>query len=148
MHINVQDILAEEVGYRRTYTITGERPSSELVQLTKDIEGEITISRLETHVLVHGAISAEIQLECHRCLRTFTRPVKASFSQVYSEQPRPEEEELPIIDDHIDLMSPIEQEIMVSLPIKLLCRPDCPGVEDAPAEYTKDNMKGSPSGRT
>ena len=142
MHINVRNILAEEVGYNRTFKITDERPPSELVQLTKDLEGEITISRLETGLLAKGTVSTEIQLECHRCLSAFTRPVTVNFSQVYREQPRPEEEEQPIIDEQIDLVPPIEQEIMVHLPIKLLCRPDCPGVEDATAEYTKDNMKG------
>lgn len=148
MHINVQDILAEEVGHSRTFTITGERPSFESVQLTKDIEGEITISRLENGLLVEGTVNTESQQECHRCLSTFTRPAHLKFKQVYAKKPRPEEEEMPIIDNQIDLTPLIEQEILVNLPIKLLCRPDCPGAIDAPAEYTKDNTKGSPRGRT
>ncbi len=133
MHINVRDILTEDVGYRRTYMITGEHPSFESVQLTKDIEGEVTISRLEAGLMVQGTVLVGIQLECHRCLSAFSHPVKVSFTQIYAERPAPEHEELPIQDDQIDLVPLLEQEILVSLPIKLLCRPDCPGIQDGPA---------------
>jgi uncharacterized metal-binding protein YceD (DUF177 family) len=159
MHINVQDILAEEVGYRRTYTIANERPTFESVKLTQDLEGEITISRLETGVVVTGAVHTAIELECHRCLSTFTRQISIDFKQVYAPQPRPEEEELPIIDGAIDLLPLMEQEIVVRLPIKVLCRPDCPGVPGAETEYTSHKpsnrigdkariTKGTQRGRT
>jgi uncharacterized metal-binding protein YceD (DUF177 family) len=159
MHINVRDILAEDVGYNRTYTIANERPSFGSLKLTQDIEGEIRISRLESGVLLTGFIQTALELECHRCLSTFTRPVRRNLKQVYAEQPRPEEEELPIEDDAIDLAPLIEQEILVSLPIKILCRIDCPGVPGAETEYTSDKpstrigdkariTKGTQRGRT
>jgi len=159
MHINVQDILAEEVGYRRTFTITGERPSFESIQLTQDIEGEITISRVDAGLLVRGRIATQIELTCDRCLSTFNRPVRVELSQIYSEQPKPEEEEMPIEDGGLDMAPLIEQDILVSLPIKLICRPDCRGVENASAEYTSGKTgtqlqnqaritKGNKRGRT
>jgi uncharacterized metal-binding protein YceD (DUF177 family) len=159
MHINVQDILAEEVGYRRTYTIASERPSLESVKLTQDLEGEITISRLETGLVVTGAIATEIELECHRCLSTFTRQMNIDFKQVYAPKPKLEEEEMPITDGAIDLLPLVEQEILVRLPIKVLCRPDCPGVPGAETEYTSHTTssrigdkaritKGTQRGRT
>jgi uncharacterized metal-binding protein YceD (DUF177 family) len=140
MHINVRDMLAQEVGHRQTYTISNERPSFESVKLTKDIEGEITISRLESGVVVTGRVSTEIELECHRCLSTFTRQVWFDLEQVYTEQPRPEEEEMPITDDQIDLGPLFEQEILVRIPIKVICRPDCVGVPGAETEYTSEKM--------
>jgi uncharacterized protein len=141
MHINVSDILAEEVGYRRTFTISGERPELDEVILTKDIDGEITIGRLETGLLVEGSIQTGIQLDCHRCLRTFTRPVHKRFSQVYSATVQ--DDELPIEGDQIDLAPLIQQEILVSLPIKILCRPDCPGVEGVEDRYNKTEETGN-----
>ncbi|HEY6736974.1 MAG TPA: YceD family protein [Candidatus Saccharimonadia bacterium] len=127
MHINVRDFLAESVGYSRAYTISGERPQLESVVLTDDIAGEVTIAHLEgPSVLVKGHVKSGIQLECHRCLRTFSRPVEVKFKQVFAEQP--EDDDMPIIDREIDLAPLVEQEILLSLPIKILDRPDCPGI--------------------
>jgi len=135
MHINVRDILTESVGYSRAYKIAGERPELENVQLTASIEGELTVARLEVGVLVKGKLATEIELECHRCLRTFNRPVAVSFQQIYTEQP--EDDELPIIDNEIDIAPLAEQEIILSLPIKILHDPICKGVEGAEGSYTK-----------
>src|SRR6266403_4902173 len=130
MHINVRDILVESVGYSRAYKITGEHPDLESVKLTRDVEGEITISKLEVSLLVRGHIKTEIELECHRCLRTFNRPSQVNFSQIYMEHPV--DDEFPIEDGHIDLAPLIEQEILVNLPIKILHDPNCAGIENAP----------------
>ncbi len=140
MHINVRDILAEEVGYNRSFTITGERPALESVVLTADINGEVRISRLEDGLLIQGQIITEVELECHRCLRSFTRPVSVAFTQVFA--PAPTDDEMPIDGDLLDLAPLIEQEILVNLPIKILCTPDCPGVEGAAEQYTKEDTPG------
>jgi uncharacterized protein len=157
MHINVRDYLAESVGYSHTYKITGERPHLANVGLTSGIEGEVTISKLEVGLLVRGHIQTEIQLECDRCLRTFNRPASVSFSQTYAEVPG--DDDLPIVDNEIDLAPLIDQEIVVSLPIKILHDPHCQGIQDASGKYTKEDTsttlrsqaritKGNQRGRT
>lgn len=136
MHINVRDFLAESVGFSRAYAISGEQPELESVQLTEAINGDVTIAKLpEASVLVEGGISTAIQLECHRCLRTFTRPVSVRFKQIFAEEPK--DDDLPIVDSEIDLAPMMEQEILLSLPIKILDRPDCPGIE-TPSEDDSD----------
>ena len=133
MHINVSDILAEEEGYNRSFKIEGESPDLECVKLTKPIEGDVKISRLETGLLVEGRISTEIELECHRCLRTFSQPAAVIFAQLYVNSP--DIDEMPIDGDNIDLAPLVEQEILVNLPIKILHDPDCQGVEGVGATY-------------
>jgi uncharacterized protein len=133
MHINVSDILIESVGFSRNYSITGERPTLEEIVLTEDIHGEISVARIEDSLLVRGSASTEVQLECHRCLSTFNRPVKVRFKQEYAG--KPVDDQMPIVDGIIDLAPLIEQEIILNLPIKILCRPDCPGITDAGADY-------------
>ena len=143
MHVNVREFLAEDVGYRRSYAITGEEPHLEGLTLTKPINGEVSISRLEDGLLVDGAVSTELELVCDRCLRSFTRPIGVKFEQLYRDHP--DDDELPIdAHDEIDLAPVIQQELIVSLPIKLLDRPDCPGIDgqvtattDAPAPSMK-----------
>ena len=133
MHINVNDILRESVGHSRNYTISGERPELVDVKLTQDIAGEITISRLDDSLLVRGHLQTEIELECHRCLSTFTRPIGINLSQKYAM--RPVDDQMPIVDNQIDLAPLAQQEIILSLPIKLLCRPDCPGIVEVAGKY-------------
>jgi len=158
MHINVRDILAESVGYKRAYKITGEHPILDGVRLTREVEGEITISRLDSSLRVRGQIETEIELECHRCLRTFSRPTRVSLAQEYADKPG--SEQMPITNGEIDLAPLIEQEVLLSIPLQVLDRPDCPGIQDAPEQYTKTTdtsmrvagrariTKGSHRGRT
>ena len=158
MHINVRDLLVESVGHNRTYKISGERPDLADIRLTRDIEGEIQISRLDSSLLVSGQLLTEIELECDRCLRTFTRLIRSNLHQEYSENPV--DDQMPITNETIDIAPLAEQEIILGIPIKRLCRKDCPGIEDAAGKYNKEDntdtrvitnariTKGSKRGRT
>ena len=64
-----------------------------------------------------------------------------------------------ITDDVIDIAELVEQEIILGTPIKVLCRPDCLGIQDAAETYTKEDnntrianrariTKGTKRGRT
>ena len=141
MHINVRDLLIESVGHNRSYKISGERPDLEGIILTRDIEGEMQISRLDSSLLVSGQLSTAIELECHRCLSTFTRPIRFNLHQEYSETPV--EDQLPITDETIDVAPLMEQEIILGTPLKVLCRKDCPGIQDAVGRYTKEDNNDS-----
>jgi uncharacterized protein len=135
MHINVRDILAESVGAQRSYKVSGERPELENSKLLAELKGECTISRLETGLLVQGRLESEVELQCHRCLRSFAHPVKLRFQQVYIEDPG--DDELPIQrPGSIDLAPAIDQEIILSLPLKILCRPDCSGIATPASKRT------------
>lgn len=140
MHINVRDILVESVGYSMTYKITGERPELADIKLTRDIEGEIQVARLDSSLLVRGHLSTEIELECNRCLSTFSQPVEFSLKQEYAEEPV--DEQMPTAGDDIDIAPLVEQELFLGLPIKILCRPDCPGMKEAQGRYTKQEDIG------
>lgn len=137
MHINVSDILAEDLGFNRTFTITDEHPDFDQITLTKPISGEVQIARLDNGIIANGRVSGAIELECHRCLRSYNRPVTVHFKQLFTEKPK--DDEMPIdAEAQIDLAEILQQEILLSLPIKHLCRKDCPGVEDAPAGLVSD----------
>jgi uncharacterized metal-binding protein YceD (DUF177 family) len=130
MHVTVREFLKEDIGYRRTFEITGERPVLEGITLTDDMNGDVTIARIDDGLLVSGVIHAEIELSCDRCLRSFTRPERVQFSWIYREKPA--EDELPIVKDKIDLALLINQELILAQPIKQLHSPDCDGVDGKP----------------
>ncbi len=136
MHIHVRDLLAEETGHNRTFAIEGEQPKTLSLVLTQPVNGEVTVTKLgDKQLTVNGRIATQLQLECHRCLRSYTSDVEADFEQIYAVSPS--EDELPITDEQIDLAPLIEQELVLRQPIKLLCQVDCVGIPGAEEYLTK-----------
>lgn len=127
MRVDVKDILIEDTGFSRDYTFIGETPELDEVTLVDEVEGEVTVTKLEeSNLQAEGRFRTRIELECHRCLNTFEKSVEHNFSRTYAKKPI--EDELPIEDKQIDIAYAIRDEILVRLPIKLLCKDDCPGV--------------------
>jgi uncharacterized protein len=141
--INVTQLLKEPVGSSRSHDISG--LISEEVE--GFVEGEAKMIRISRGVLVQCKLTAEVKLTCSRCLDAFLCPI--SFTA--------EEEFLPIsdasgdlilsspeqsaeftIDDKniLDLGELIRQYILLNLPMKPLCRLDCPGIKEVNSHGT------------
>lgn len=126
MHVDVSHIFNQEEGTSVDFTIDGEQPDLEDVELAQPLTGQIRIMRTEDGIMVGGTMQTSIALECHRCLRTFnqnvTFPLRAMFRQV------PEEDEFPISSRGIiDLDEPVRQDLIVHLPHRHICGQDCTG---------------------
>lgn len=128
VHINVREFLAEDLGFRRTFAISSETPKTDQLSLAGPIDGEVTLTRLEDGLASRGSITAPVQLDCHRCLRPFTRQTTIKFEALFRDNPM--DDDLPIDRrrGEIDLLPLIEQELLVAQPIKLICELDCPGL--------------------
>lgn len=128
MHVDVNDILKQGEGAQTSYSIADEQPSFEDVKLTAPLNGQIRVIGTKTGVLVAGKLDTTVELECHRCLRTFEHhlsfPIDAEFS------PQPNEDEYQI-DRYgkIDLEEPIRQDLVTHLPLRQLCQADCDGIQ-------------------
>jgi uncharacterized protein len=127
MRIDVRDILIEDIGFSRSFAFAGETPELDNVTLTSPIDGEVTVTKLEEILQAEGEFETTIELECHRCLNTFEQPVHHRFSRSYAETPN--DDDLPIEERQIDIAEAIRDEIIVRLPIKLLCKEDCDGIK-------------------
>ncbi len=89
-------------------------------------------------VFVQGNVGVTLEGQCSRCLRdlaldedetvgelVFYPERKAAFVADGDE----EAEEFPeIVDDHIDLEPILRDAVVIGLPFRPLCRPDCPGL--------------------
>ena len=141
--INVAQLLKEPVGSSQSYDIDG--IISE--EIEGFVEGKAKVIHINRGVLVQCKLTAEVKLICSRCLDTFLFPI--SFSA--------EEEFLPISDvsgdlaissleqsegftinskNILDLSELIRQYMLLNLPMKPLCRPDCPGIKEANSHGT------------
>ena len=94
------------------------------------IEGPMTISGEATGLIeavqAHFTVSAEAHLTCTRCLTEWDETMSADGDQVYRRVP--DEDGYGIVDGHIDISGPAQDELALSLPIVPLCKPGCKGL--------------------
>ncbi len=77
-------------------------------------------------IIVMGRFKADTPVTCARCLEEFTYTIGFDFAEYYKKQP--EEGMYAYQDDTIDLTQMLEDNVVVNLPTKLLCREDCKGL--------------------
>jgi uncharacterized protein len=110
------------------------------LNLTKPANVKLHLANTGASVLVRGEIETEVELECSRCLKTFKLPLRVEIEEEFSRRP-PEfkggrEIELkegdfvhPIEKDkNIDLAEVIRQNLLLAIPIKTPCSPECKGI--------------------
>lgn len=133
--INVTHLLKELIGSSQSYDIKGILGD----EIEGSIEGTAKMIRITRGVLVQCELSAEVKLICSRCLNVFSCPISFTaeeeffpISDVSGDLALSSSEQLEefTIDDRniIDLGELIRQYVLLNLPMKPLCRPDCPGI--------------------
>ena len=92
--------------------------------------GTVHISRTPQGLLCDGAFTALTASECVRCLEPFEQDLKTEFSEVYAFKSHNFTESGLFVpeDGNIDLSPVIREYLMLDLPIKPLCKPDCLGL--------------------
>jgi len=148
---NVAQLLKEQIGATRkldfnTPILQLEDQSSgaagEGVLTAHGLTGKVKVTRISDGLLVQGNVVANVDMECSRCLTNFALPIEASLEEqfqptidVLTGAPVPHLEgqdndsTFDIDHNHImDLAEPVRQAILVSLPMKPLCREDCAGL--------------------
>jgi len=148
---NVAQLLKESVGSTRKLHL--HTPGLVLSDETIDpddptpiqahnVQGDVRVTRVSRDLLVQGDVSADVDLECSRCLEEFSLPVSGKLEERYLptldvETGRPvqkaelEEDDttFEINSSHeIELTEPVRQALLVALPMRPLCREDCAGL--------------------
>ena len=135
--VNVAQLLKEPVGSSRSYSIDGVIDE----EVTGPVEGKIKLIHTDRGILAQGGLAVDVKLICSRCLDSFwchlDFPVEEEFLttiDVSSGVPLPlaDEPDDFTIDDRnvLDLSELIRQYTLLNLPMKPLCRPDCPGIKE------------------
>lgn len=104
------------------------------------VKGTVKLVRTDRGILATGLLDATLKIDCSRCLQPFDCPVNIHFEEEYFpsidvvtglEVEIPEDQPLSFtIDEHhiISLDEAIKQYAILALPMKPLCRADCPGL--------------------
>jgi uncharacterized protein len=133
MQINVAQLLKEPVGAKRNYDIdelAGENSQNRL-------KGKVELIRTSRGILAAGKFTTDIKGSCSRCLGEANKQISFIMEEEFLPviditsgiHLHPPPEEFTIADNHIlDLREAIRQYIIMAIPTRLLCRPDCPGI--------------------
>ncbi|HSD47602.1 MAG TPA: DUF177 domain-containing protein, partial [Pyrinomonadaceae bacterium] len=111
----------------------------ERVSLVEPAAVKGTVRLAGTEVFVNGQITTRAAVECDRCLKQVELPVEAAFAleyvtgQAYESAPVAEltEDEMSISvfdGETIDVDEIVKEQIVLAVPTRMLCRPDCKGI--------------------
>lgn len=104
------------------------------------VDVSVTLKRIRETLYLEGDIRTEAETDCSRCLESARLPISAAFKYILTpaQVAHPEEEEKELgaedldfvyyQDDLIDLDPLIIEQVMLQIPMKVLCRKDCRGL--------------------
>jgi uncharacterized protein len=115
----------------------------ELMHAARPLEYDLTVQKLEESILVQGSLRLELDCECARCLKPFRQELKLENWACHL--PMEGDEAVPINNDCVDLTPFLREDILLELPQRPLCKPDCAGLPVSKAGKMKKNAQ---SGQT
>ena len=148
MRINIDDISDSGIGL--TFAESAESFPL-LLELSRSAECvflmpltiDLRIRRIGQMFEADGRFETRVRLSCSRCLADYETPLAADFNLSFSrEQPESADparhaeielgaEEVGLIlfqGEEIDLRDPVQEEVLMAVPIKTLCQPECKGL--------------------
>jgi len=130
LRLNVGFLLKENIGYSRE--ITFDEPHVHVAEdLTVDrLHGAITFSRTPQGLYAQGRLQAISHEQCVRCLIAVDQTLTCKIGDLFIYPPENAPEDALTVgeDIHIDLAPLVRENMLLSKPIRILCRPDCKGL--------------------
>lgn len=129
--------------------VSPKRLKTEFAGTLIDLEGEGEVAgdarfdgetfRDEERVHILGMITADVALQCTRCLEPLTRKIEVAFDDIFvdsSHESRGSEKELTIaemdeslvIGGRVDLADVVREQILLAIPEQIFCREACRGL--------------------
>ena len=125
---SIFDLSGEKKGFQFPLDLSEEEmyggfPFKEPVLAEGEIENRAGVVRLVF------SVKFPLQLCCDRCLTEFSRDFEYSFEHILVRSMQGDNDEYVVIEDGIlDLDELIRSDLLLELPAKVLCRPDCKGL--------------------
>jgi DUF177 domain-containing protein len=138
--VNVAALLREQTGANRSYRFQIDRFPLDDDLYAVGLSGILRLTRVSDAILASVTGTSSVVLECQRCLEEFSLPVSITFEEqfriaydvrrgiVIESETEGIDERPEISENHeLDFSEPMRQEIIVALPMRPVCGPDCPG---------------------
>ena len=109
------------------------------VVLAAPVAYDLWVIRDGDRLHVRGSLSSTAELECHRCLASFTLELERDFEVVYTTLEESESEAEHELDEtesavdyydgvSLDLHHALAEQVLLALPMKVLCSEECKGL--------------------
>ena|SRR5688572_8425800 len=100
------------------------------VAVPDQVPAELAVTRATTGTSLHLRFTARLHGPCYRCLEdaALDQPVDVREYQAEDSQGDDELESDYVTDDKLDLSAWARDAVVLALPDKILCRPDCAGL--------------------
>jgi len=120
----VGDLLADSA-LRRSVTVDAAVEwRLESAEVCAPLTGSLTLQGTSGGVFAAGEVGTEVRLTCERCLRVWDEPLTVSVAELVGG----EDAEYPLDDDVADLDPPLRDAVLLAVPLRPLCSPDCLGL--------------------
>lgn len=136
--------IKQQVGSELTIEQDEDMGTIEEIKLTSPVSIKLHLINTGQAIRVTGSLKGEALLQCSRCLEFFNYKLEGDFEidlceekhKVESERLEYHRRELRKKDlektfyrgDNVNLIDEIRQQIILSLPMKPICKEDCPGI--------------------
>lgn len=130
LRINLGFILQQPAGTIRTIDHAFDRVVLDSDLALDSLSGQSKITRTQQGLMIETRLRTDLPTECGRCLTEFLHPVTTEFSDLYvfSHKDRTDDDLIFPADGFIDLGPIAREQLLLEVPIKPICRPDCKGL--------------------
>lgn len=135
MKVNVAQVRRNEGGtayFDLTEDFSSFDSELEEVSFAAPVHVKLQVNNTGKSLLVEGRVLAEMKAQCGRCLEDFIYPIDQAFEDEWVFTPDATEEQLEtalLFDrDEIELNERILEQIVLALPMRFICSPECKGL--------------------
>lgn len=127
--------LKRSPGDSASFELLADLPPLELPGESISFSGPVkaggVVTNTGTTLAVEGEVSGRLNLTCGRCLEPFQYSFKVPIEETYTQAPVSEGdrgEAVPFTGDVLELTPEVVKSIILALPMKAVCREECPGL--------------------
>lgn len=129
MIVDISKVLSKKNYNEETTFIVECRELSKLYPIIEPIKFSGFIKNAGDSVEISGNIQGSIELACSRCLTLVRHNINVEIQEIITNNMDNRDDDVIFINkDQIDLSQIIENNILFSIPIKILCKEDCKGL--------------------
>ena len=123
-------MIHESIGNYRDLDFKIEESELESDLQLSNVSGKVRINRTPQGLLIDSNFEAFVVDQCVRCLEDFQQQLTTEFQELYAYRSRHTKDAEFFVpeDGFIDLSPLVYENMLLAIPIKAICRPDCKGL--------------------
>jgi uncharacterized protein len=99
----------------------------EMIRVTRPLRYDLQVQKLQEALLVRGSLQLDLECQCVRCLKAFTR--RMDLTTWTCHVPLEGEDRVVAVNDCVDLTPLVREDMLLEFPQHPLCKPDCGGLK-------------------